>query len=145
MITAFALVVLLLSLLAWIGQVVSATSPKLAVRWGLTEPESDVDAAFYADVRAECAWDALTLWTLTAAAILLLLSAQAWRPFGLIGGGMYLYFAGRGIAQRLTMRRRGIAVGKPSTVKSAYVLLALWGLAGAATIALASHPLPGWS
>ena len=138
---AFAVALLLLSLLAWIGQLLSATSPRLATRWGLTEPEGDIDPTFHADVRAECVWDALTLWTLTVAAVLLIFSKPVWSLFGLIGGGIYLYFAGRGIAQRLTMRRRGIAVGKASTVKQAYVLLTLWGLSGAAAIALASRDL----
>ena len=143
MTVALALCVLLLSLLAWIGQLLSAAAPRFAVRWQLTEGEADIDPAFHADVRAECVWDSLTLWTLAVAAILLLLSEPAWALFGLFGGGMYVYFAGRGIAQRFAMQRRGIRIGKPANVKLAYLLLSLWGLAGAATTVLASYQLCG--
>lgn len=141
MTTAFAIIVLLLALMAWLGQLVTAVAPRLAVQLTLTEPEADVDPTFHLDVRAECVWDALSLWTLAAAAILLLLSEPSWTPFGLIGGAMYVYFAGRGIAQRLVLRRNGIAVGKPATVAQAYIFLTLWGLSGLATIILAGCDL----
>jgi hypothetical protein len=141
MTTAFALLILLLSLLAWIGQLISAVAPRLAERLTLTEPPADVDPTYYQDVRAECAWDAVSLWPLTLAAVLLLLSNPTWAIFGLLGGGMYIYFAGRGIAQRVTLRRRGIAIGKPSTILQAFVLLALWGAVGIGVVALASHDL----
>ena len=141
MTTAFASLVLALSLLAWLGQVITALAPRLAVRWSLTEAEDQVDPAFHADVRAEAVWDSLTLWVLVAAAVLLILHVPSWALFGLAGGGMNVYFAGRGILQRRGMRRRGIAIGDPSTGRMFIVFLTLWGLAGAATIVLASHDL----
>ncbi len=137
----FAVVVLLVSLSGWIGQLLSAVAPRLAVRWGLTETGADVDSTFLADIRAECVWDSLVLWTLPLAATLLIFDEPSWTIFGLIGGGMYIYFAGRGIIQRLTMQHRGILVGKPSYVKTACLFLALWGATGMATTALASHQL----
>lgn len=143
MITAFAWLVLALSLLAWVGQLISAVAPRLAVRLTLTEPPADVDPVFHRDVRAECVWDALTLWTLVAAAVLLLFSEPGWALFGLLGGGMYVYFAGRGVAQRVALRRSGIAVGTPSTVVQAYLFLTLCGAIGAATAGLASLDLLG--
>ena len=141
--TPFGVIVLLLSLLGWVGQIISAISPPLAVRWGLMESKTVVDPVFHADVRAECVWDSLTLWTLPLAAVLLLVGEPSWTFFGLIGGGMYLYFGGRGVAQRITMRRSGIKVGEPGTVKTAYVFLTLWGVAGLATIVLAARALWG--
>lgn len=136
MITAVVIAVLLLGLLGWGGQLVSALAPQLAARLGLTEAEADVDATFYADGQAECIWDALSLWTLPLAALLLLLDQPAWPLLGLVGGAMYLYFSGRGLAQRMVMRRRGIAVGQPSVLKVHYLFLLLWGAAGASFIAL---------
>ncbi len=135
--------VLILSLLAWLGQIVSAVAPDRAVRWGLTEDESEVDPTFLADIRAECIWDSLTLWTLPVAAVLMILDEASWTFFGLIGGGMYLYFAGRGIAQRIIMTRRGILVGKPENVKTFYVFLALWGAVGLAVMVLACFDILG--
>ena len=40
-----------------------------------------------------------------------------WNYFDLIGGGMYLYFAGRGIIIRKMMEKRGIAIGSSENLK----------------------------
>ena len=125
----------------WLGQTITAFSPKLAVKLGLTEPESNVDSTFYADVRGEAIWDAMILWTLPVAGILLILNNTLWAYFGLVGGGMYLYLAGRGIAVRLVMQRRGIRIGKPGTLKLFYVFLAIWGLIAVVTIIMAAAAL----
>lgn len=132
------------SLLGWLGQAITALSPKVAVKLELTESESDVDPTFYVDVRGESVWDTMILWTLPVAGILLMLNNSLWAYFGLVGGGMYLYFAGRGITVRLAMQRRGIRIGMPGTLKVIYVLLSLWGLIAVVTIimALAALPLP---
>ena len=129
-------------LVCWLGQTISALSPRLAVKLGLTERESDVDPAFYADVRGEAIWDMVILWVLPVAGILLILNSPWWVYFGLVGGGMYLYFAGRGIVVRVVMQRRGIRIGKPGTVKLFNVVLTLWGLIAVVTIIMAVVALP---
>ena len=126
----------------WLGQVVAALAPALATRLGLTEPEADVDPVFYADVRGEAVWDAMILWTLPVAGVLLLLNHPWWAYFGLVGGGMYLYFAGRGVAQRLAMQRRDIRMGQPALLKWYYAFLAFWGVIAVITIGLAVAALP---
>ena len=130
------------SILGWIGQAITAFSPKVAVRLGMTEPESDVDPTFYVDIRGESVWDTMILWTLPVAGILLMLNNSLWAYFGLVGGGMYLYFAGRGITVRLAMQRRGIRIGKPKTLAVIYVFLILWALiaVGAIILAVAAFP-----
>jgi hypothetical protein len=135
-------VLTLLSLIGWAGQVITALSPRTGTKLGLAEPESMVDPAFAADVRAEAIWDIFVLWTLPVAGILLILNHSWWAYFGLVGGGMYLYFAGRGILQRLIMKRRGFRIGTPTNVKLAYVFCSLWGVAAVVTIALAVTALP---
>ncbi len=129
-------------LVGWLGQTITAFSPKLAVKLGLTESESDVDSTFYADVRGEAIWDTMILWTLPVAGILLILNNTLWAYFGLVGGGSYLYLAGRGIAVRLAMQRRGIRIGKPGTLKLFYVFLTLWGVIAVVTIIMAVVALP---
>ncbi len=42
---------------------------KLGTDLGLTEPESDVDPAVYADIRGEAIWDATITWTLPIAGL----------------------------------------------------------------------------
>jgi len=130
------------SLLCWVGQTISAFSPKVAAKLSLIESESDVDPMFYVDVRGESIWDTMILWTLPVAGILLMLNNLLWVYFGLVGGGMYLYFAGRGITVRLAMQRRGIRIGKPGTLKAFYVFLILWGLIAVVTIIMAVTELP---
>ena len=133
----FAIVLLALSLLAWLGQTIVLLFPTTATRWGLCEAADQVEPTFWADIRGEALWDFLTLWTLAAAAVLLLLAHEAWANFGLVGGGMYLYFAGRGIVVRRVMQGQGIRIGMPDTLKVAYTFLFLWGLAAVITIFIA--------
>jgi len=130
-------VLTIISSLGWIGQMITAINPLLAARLGLTELESDVDPTFYADVRGEAFWDTAILWTLPAAGVLLLLDNPNWVYFGLIGGGMYLYFAGRGIVVRRTMQRNAIQIGSADTLKMGYIFLSIWGLTAIITIVMA--------
>lgn len=131
------IVCIVFSLLAWVGQAFAALAPNAATRVGLSEPVADVDPTFYADVRGEAVWDTLTLWTLPVAGVLFILNNSLWPYFGLVGGGMYLYFAGRGIIVRLAMQRRGIRIGSQKTLTSIYFFLIIWGLIAVVTIIIA--------
>lgn len=131
------LILTILSSIGYFGQVITAFWPDTAARLGLTEPESEVDPAFFADVRGEAFWDTVILWTLPVAGVLLILNSSLWPYFGLVGSGMYLYFSGRGIVVRKEMQRRGIRIGTDDALKVAYVFLTLWGLAAVITIIMA--------
>ncbi|MDH3730161.1 MAG: hypothetical protein OES13_03385 [Acidimicrobiia bacterium] len=135
------IVIVVFSLLAWGGQAISFWKPETAARLTLTETEEAVEPTFWADIRAEALWDTFTLWTLLAAGGLLIADAAAWPYFGLVGGGIYLYFAGRGVLARLEMRRRGLRVGTPASVRAAYFFLPMLGAVGAVTIAIAAIEL----
>lgn len=130
-------VLVVASALAWGGQTLAWLNPPLAKSWGLTESEDEVDPVFYADIRGEARFDALSLWPLLIAGVLLLIGNETWAYFGLIGGGTYLYFAGRGISARLELQRRNHRIGTPETVRVAYLFLALWGLVAIVTIVAA--------
>ena len=136
------ILILFTLILCWLGQVVNASAPRFAGKIGLAEPESDVDPTFFIDGRGEAIWDALILWTLPVAGILLLLNNPYWAYFGLIGGGMYLYFAGRGLIVRLVMQRHEVRIGKPETLKLYNAVLILWGLISMVTIFMAVAALP---
>lgn len=135
--TVFGVSITILSLIAWFGQSLTLVAPTLAAKLGLTESEADVDPAFYADGRGEAFWDAITLWVMPAAGILMLSNSKWWPLFGLVGGAMYVYFAGRGIATRVLMNRRGIRVGKTYTLIVNCIFLVIWGLSGMAMIVAA--------
>jgi hypothetical protein len=135
-------ILVVISSLGWLGQVISLVNPALGEKLGLTELKAEVDPTFYADVRGEALWDAIILWTLPAAGVLLILNNPVWAYFGLIGGGMFLYFAGRGIVVRRQMQRRGIRIGPPESLKVIYTFLALWGLTAAVTVVMAVAAVP---
>jgi hypothetical protein len=130
-------ILFIISSIGWIGQMISAFNPGLAARLGLTEAESEVDRTFHIDGHAEAYWDTLILWLLPAAGILLILNNPSWMYFGLIGGGMYLYFAGRGIMVRRKMQQSGIQIGSQDTLKTAYIALSIWGVTAIITIVYA--------
>ena len=136
------IVLTLISSVGYFGQLITTFWPRTATSLGLTEPETDVDSTFYADVRGEAIWDTAILWTLPVAGVLMILNHPAWIYFGLVGGGMYLYFAGRGIVVRQIMQQRKIRIGKPETLRVIYIFLTLWGLAAVITIFMAVAALP---
>ena len=125
------------TLKCWIGQIIIAFSPKVAAKIKIIEPESDVNQTFFADMRGEAIWDALTLWTLPFSGILLIINNNLWAYFGLVGGGMYLYFVGRTITSHLIMQRHGIHIGRSKKLKVKYIILTLWGLVAVITIIMA--------
>lgn len=131
------IVVTALALLCWGGQTVVWLAPATGVRLNLSEAETEVEPVYWADIRGEAVWDFFTLWTLVVAGALLTIDHPAWAHFGLVGGGMYVYFAGRGVVTRATMHRRGFRVGTSLNLKLGYTLLAIWGLMGLITIAAA--------
>ncbi len=128
------ILLLIFGLLAWGGQVLSALTPKIAGKLNLIEPETDVDIAFYADTHGEAKWDSITLWTLPFAGVLLLFNDPLWVYYGMIGGSMYVYFAGRAILTRIELKHKGVKIGKPELLKTYYIFVLLWGLIGLATI-----------
>ncbi len=129
------IIIISITLKAWIGQTIIALSPKVAAKIKITEPESNVDSTYFKDMHGEAIWDAMILWTLPAAGVLLIINDGLWPYFGLIGGGIYLYFAGRGIVSRMIMQRHGINLGE-SKLKLNF-FLTLWGLTAIITIILA--------
>ncbi|MGD8485226.1 MAG: hypothetical protein PVG27_06645 [Chloroflexota bacterium] len=131
------LVIIALGLLAWIGQAISRFAPATAVRLSLMEAEDTVDAVYWADIRAEALWDTFMLWTLPLAGLLLVAGLDAWTWFGLFGGGIYLYFGGRGLFTRLEIRGHGHRIGEPSNVRLGLLMCLVWGAAGLITALVA--------
>jgi hypothetical protein len=140
---AWGVVVTVLSSLCWVGQLLSFFAPEAAGRYGLAEREAEVEPAFWADARGEALWDSLTLWPMVVAGVLLVAGLDAWAYFGLVGGGAYVYFAGRGVAVRLTMRRLDVRIGTPGSVRVGLIALSVWGVMAAVTIVAAIVALAG--
>ena len=141
--TVWGLVVVALSLLCWGGQTFSWFAPAAAAGAGLTEARADVDSLYWADIRGEALWDTLTLWPMLVAGALLIAGHDAWPYFGLVGSGMYLYFAGRGIVTRVIMQRQGHRIGSRQSVNTGLAALAVWGVMAAITMVAAVDALQG--
>jgi hypothetical protein len=60
-----------------------------------------------------------------------------------VGGGMYLYFGGRGIFARLVMQRRNIRIGAPRNVRLGLAFSAIWAAMAIVTIIAAVMSLQG--
>ena len=125
------------TLKCWIGQIIIVLSPKVAEKIKIIEPESNLDQTYLADMRGAAIWDAISLWTLPFAGILLILNNTLWTYFGLVGGGMYLYFVGRTITSNLTLQRNEINIGRSKKLKIKYIILTLWGIISLVTIIMA--------
>lgn len=138
---AWGVVIVVTSTICWGGQVVSWLAPDLAVRLGLADSADDVDRTFWLDGRGEAAWDAFVLWTLPLAGLLLMVDHDWWRYLALIGGGSYVYFAGRGIFVRVRMRRDGIEIGSDSAIRTALTALTIWGVIALITVVAAISSL----
>lgn len=126
-----------LGLLAWGGQGLTWFVPGTAARLSLAEREDTVEEVYWADIRGEALWDLGTLWTLPAAGLMLIAGHAEWAYLGLIGGSMYVYFAGRGILTRLELGRRGFRIGDSGNVRLGLAMLSVWAVAGLITIGAA--------
>lgn len=138
---AWGIVVVGLSGVCWAGQAVSWFYPATGERLSLIEAEDSVEPAFFADARGEALWDTLTLWTMPVAGVLLIADYAAWPYFGLVGGGMYVYFAGRGIFTRTALQRQGLRIGTKQNVGLGLAFLAIWGVMGIVTVVAATVSL----
>jgi hypothetical protein len=146
MVTATGIAVLLVGLIAWIGQALAFLAPTLAVRFGALEPREEVDDTLYVmESRAEGLIDMLLTWTLPLSALLMLLGHPLWPYLGLIGGGIFLYAAGLITLSRVYLKREGKKVGRPASERTAYVFGGIWALSSLAMIALAASELSGRS
>ena len=135
--TIWGVIVAALALLAWGGQTLSLFAPEAAAKLGLFELEGEVEPAFWADGRGEALWDTCTLWTMVVAGVLLITDVGAWAYFGLIGGGMYLYFGGRVIFTRVVMEGRALRIGAPQNVRLGYIFGVVWAAVAVVTIVAA--------
>jgi len=131
------IILFVLTLIAWIGQLIYAISPKLGARLGVGEAELDVDPVFFVDARGEAIWDSLIIWTMPVAGLLLIFNNPLWIYFGLVGGGSYLYFSGRNLVTRRLMQQQKIRIGTQSNIRLGNLFVLLWGLASVVTIIMA--------
>lgn len=129
MMTFIGVIVVLVGLIAWVGQSFSFIVPSLATKFGLLEPQEEMDETLYIiEAKALSLNDMLLTWTLPLSGVLMLLNNPLWPYFGLIGGGIYLYFSGMIVLSRIYLKSVGKKIGGPSAVTAAYAFSAVWVL-----------------
>jgi len=144
MVTAIGILILVLGLIAWVGQTLAFLVPAVAVKLGVLEPEAEVDPTLYImETKVEGLVDILLTWTLPAAALLMILDHPLWPYLGLFGGGVFLYFAGLITLSRVFLKRAGKRIGSPASERAAYLFGSLWALAAFTMIGLAAVHLSG--
>lgn len=133
------ILVLVLGLIAWLGQMLAFLLPSVAVKLGVLEPESEVDPTLYImEGKVEAIVDILLIWTLPAAALLMILNHPLWPYLGLFGGGVFLYFSGLITLSRMFLKRAGKQIGSPASERAAHLFGSLWALSAVAMIVLAA-------
>ena len=139
MVTAMGIFVLVLGLIAWIGQSLAFLAPSLATSLGVLEPEDEVDPTlFIIESKAEGLADMLLGWTLPASALLLILNHPLWPYLAFFGGGVFLYFALLITLSRVFLKGEGRKVGRPASERAAYLFGGLWAAASITMMVLAT-------
>jgi len=142
MTAAVGITVLIVGLIAWVGQSLSFLAPTLAVRIGVLEPEGEIDPTLrIVEAKAEGLTDMLLTWTLPLAGVLMLLRHPVWPYLALVGGGVYLYLSLLIILSRVFLKREGRKIGPPGSERGAYVFGSIWALSSVAMIVLAVQHL----
>ena len=83
----------------------------------------------------------LLAWMLPAAALLMLLDHPLWPYLALIGSGVFLYFSILIVLSRVFLKKQGAKVGRPASVRAAYLFGTIWVACSVAMLALAATEL----
>jgi len=103
--------------IGWVGQLISALHFEFAQKLGLQEKDEGTDPLYRSGERHAARWDALVLWPLIAAGVLLALDHDGWPPMALVAAGIYLDAAGREAAKIASLRKGGVQVGTPGNIR----------------------------
>ncbi len=142
MTTIIGILVIVVCLIAWIGQALAVFVLPTAIRLGLFEPEDEVNQSMYLFERFSMGiMDVLLTWALPLSAFLMILGNSYWPLLALVGGGVYLYFPGVFMITRVVLKRYGKKVGRPSSVRAAYAFGVIWTLSSITMIVLAAMEL----
>jgi hypothetical protein len=137
-ITIIGILVIIGGLICWVGQSLAVFALPTAVRFGLFEPEGQIDSSICLFERfSQGIMDVLLAWILPLAGLLMILENQYWPILALVGGGVYLYLPGVFMITRIIWKRNGRKVGKPSSVRAAYIFGTIWIMLAVIMITLA--------
>lgn len=124
------LVCIVFGCIGWGGQLLSALAFEWAQRWGLQEGSEHTDPLFRSAELNAARWDALMLWTLIVAGVLMVIDHAVWPLAALVAGGIHLDAGGREAAKYLCLRKHQVRVGTASNVKMACTVFLALGLMG---------------
>lgn len=134
---ALGMVCILYGGLGWVGQLISGINYPMAQRLGLQESNEGTDPLFRCDAVNTARWDALVLWSLAAAGVLMLMNHPWWPILSLVAGAIYLDGAGRESVKYMSLHKSGVRIGTAKQVKIAKGFLASMFLVGLVVLAYA--------
>ena len=126
------LVCVLFGAIGWIGQTISAINFPLAQKLGFQEKSEDTDPLYRIAELNAARWDAVVLWSIIAAGILLLIDHTWWPYVSLVASAVYLDTAGREAAKYLSFLKGGIKTGTAKEKRTAFcffgimAIISLW-------------------
>ena len=139
MVTTVGILVLVLGLIAWVGQSLAFLAPSVAIALGVLEPEAEVDPTLHIiEAKAEGLVDMLLAWTLPASALLMILNHSLWPYLALFGAGVFLYFSALITFSRVFLRGAGKKVGRQASERAAYLFGSLWAACSITMVILAA-------
>jgi hypothetical protein len=95
----------------WVGQTISTINYPFATRVGLQESMEGTDPLFQHLEHNTAKWDMVTLWTLFAAGLLMVINSNWWPYLALIAGGVYFDAGGRELVKILGMKAEDQRIG----------------------------------
>jgi len=122
--------------LLYLGQLISVWNVRLAQRLGLQESSDHTDPLLGRVELWAARWDLLWLWTLPAAAILMLINHWLWPYAAMIGGGAFVDAGGREAAKILGLKQEGVRIGSQQEFRLAMAVYVYLIAAGCLSIGI---------
>ena len=128
---AIDILLLVVCLISFMGQLLSFIAPKLATTIGVNDDIKTVTKTHYIiEAKAEALTDIILLWILPVGILLKIVEVDVWKTFCLIGSGCYMYFSLLIIFTRIFLKRDGLKYGTDNVFKQTIVFGTIWFLSG---------------
>ncbi len=124
------LIVFLLGMFAFGGQLLSVINWELAVKLVIQEKEFECDPFHTPNEKGIAVIDALLSWATPLACILYFINNSNWVYFGFIGGSIAIYQFGIMVFPRIFLQNNKMRIGGDKSVRFVYIFAPLWGLSG---------------
>lgn len=131
------IVALIVGLVGFFGQLISAIDFRLAQRLGLQEKDEGTDRLYRHLELSTARVDLLVLWTMILAGVLMIVDHSWWPWVALVAGGVHVDAGIREIGKIRGLVAEGVRVGTPAEARLGIGFLAFVSVVGLALVAYA--------